>query len=298
MADVNPQTLTLAPDASGWMCGGEPWCPAAPFYAVLGDPIAHSLSPLIQGAALRAEDIPFEYRAVRIEHHELALLLHNRSRLGLAGFNVTAPHKRAVADLCGELTDTAREAGAVNTVRVRDKGWVGHNTDVGGIREVLSDGLGATRCPDGLVLGAGGAARAAVVALVQMRVESVRVLARPGESRDAMRAWLAAGDDHLRKVSLLDWVDPPGNLFLPAKFMCVSCVSKNVESPSSLVDPATCTLWLDMNYGDGARLPRGLPRDRYRDGLSVLLGQGALSFTWWFDRAAPRRVMSDSLDSR
>ena len=297
MAGPNPETLTLIPDASGWLRGGEPWCPVAPFYAVLGDPIAHSLSPLIQGAALRAADHPYDYRAVRIAHHELARLLHNRGRLRLAGFNVTAPHKRAVAELCDDLSDAARRAGAVNTVRVRDDGWVGHNTDVGGVREVLSAGLGEDRCRNGLVLGAGGAARAVVVALIEMGLDTVRVLARPGESRDDMKAWLDVGDDPLRTVRLLDWETSSDSLGFTTDYLCVSCVSKDVTPPSSLVDPTTCTLWLDMNYGDGATLPRGLSRGRHHDGLSVLLAQGALSFAWWFNRDAPRRVMADALAS-
>jgi len=298
MAATTPETLTLAPGASGWLCGGEPWSPVAPFYAVLGDPVAHSLSPLIQGAALRSADLPYDYRAVRIDHHELAPLLHNRSRLLLDGFNVTAPHKRAVAELCGDLTETARLVGAVNTVSVRDDGWVGHNTDVGGVREVLSAGLDEDRCKDGLVLGAGGAARAVVVALVEMGVDNVSVLARAGESRDDMQDWLGAGDDHYRKVRLLDWDTSSGNLGSTQDFLCVSCVSKGVVPPSSLLDPSSCTLWLDMNYGDGATLPPGLPRDRCQDGLPMLLAQGALSFAWWFDRAAPRRVMAEVLADR
>lgn len=288
--------LTLTPDGSGWLCKGDSWHPDQPFYAVLGDPIDHSLSPRFQGAALRAANISHAYHAVQITHGELGGLLANRKSLALAGFNVTAPHKRTVADLCCELTDPARRTGAVNTVRVVDAGWVGHNTDVGGICEVVSDGTDRVRATSGLVLGAGGAARAAVAALTSSGVERLYVLARSGESYEDMRAWLDADPDCLGITTLLGWDAVRGISGPLNDCICVSCVPKGVAPPPELGDLLEPALWLDMNYGDGVTSPLFVPAARYRDGRPVLLAQGALSFTWWFDKVAPRRAMAEALN--
>ncbi|MDO9694894.1 MAG: hypothetical protein Q7W56_09185, partial [Candidatus Latescibacteria bacterium] len=157
--------LRLAPDGTSWLRDGLPWAPPRPFYAVAGDPVGHSLSPLFQGAALAAAGLAFDYRAVEIDAHGLAVLRDRGRELGLRGLNVTAPHKSAAAALCARLTDDAVAAAAVNTVRWGADGWEGHNTDVGGIAAVLAGLAAAPR--SAVVIGAGGAARAAALACLR-----------------------------------------------------------------------------------------------------------------------------------
>ncbi len=287
--------LELAPDGGGWLRGGRPWTPPRPFYAVLGDPVDHSLSPVFQGAALRAEGMPFDYRAVRIDHGGLGRLLDGRADLGLAGFNVTAPHKRAVAGLCVDLSDEARRVDAVNTVRVDDAGWHGHATDPGGVAEVLRDGLEGRRTGAGVVLGAGGVATSALVALAAMGAARRVVLARSGPGLDALSAWRDAQGAAADDVELHVWSpDRPWPIAFDG-VACVSALPRGVRGPA-LAAPGP-DIWLDMNYGAGVEAPPGLPSDRFRDGRPVLLAQGALSFAWWFDRPAPRAIMANALAS-
>ncbi len=289
--------LTLRADGDDWLRDGERWEPAGPFYAVLGDPVAHSLSPLFQGAALRAEGLPYTYHAVWASRTDLARIFRDRGGLGLRGFNVTAPHKLAAAGLCTTLTDVARLTGAVNTVRLTDEGWAGHNTDVGGLREVLDGLLGREPPGHGLVLGAGGVARAAVVALLEAGADHISVMARPGCGCDALSVWLAADAMQGRDVRLVDWGSPLAADGVDTGCVCVSCVPVGVDVSFLTLagDVQSPRLWLDMNYGEHAAAPPGVPGDRVCDGLPVLLAQGALSFSWWFDRDAPRRVMADAL---
>ncbi|MBU0742849.1 hypothetical protein KKG45_04805 [bacterium] len=293
----NGSTLSLRPDGGGWSRDGKPWEPDGPFYAVLGDPVDHSLSPLFQSAAMRAEGLPYAYHAVRTSRADLARIFRDRGGLALRGFNVTAPHKFTAADLCPVLTAEARLTGAVNTVRLTEGGWEGHNTDVGGLCEVLDDLIGRTPAGHGLVLGAGGAARAAVVALLESGADGVCVMARSGSGFEAMSGWLAADAMSGRRVRLVDWGAPLAEHGMASGFVCVSCLPGGVDLAS--LAPAGGTLqpalWLDMNYASRAVAPPGVPANRIHDGLPVLLAQGALSFSWWFDRDAPRRVMAEAL---
>jgi shikimate dehydrogenase len=289
--------LALRPDGDGWLRGGEVWEPPGPFYAVLGDPVAHSLSPALQGAALRATGLAYAYHAVRASRVDLARIFQDRGGLGLRGFNVTIPHKLAAAAACASLTETARQVGAVNTVRLTDAGWVGHNTDVGGLHEVLVDLLVGRPAGRGLVLGAGGAARAAVLALLDAGADSVRVAARRGPGREALTDWLAAGAPPGRDIGLLDWGAPPDAAWSAAGWVCVSCVPGDADLSflAPVADALPPVLWLDMNYGDRTVAAPGVPAGRVHDGLPVLLAQGALSFSWWFDRDAPRDVMAAAI---
>ncbi len=156
-------------DAEGWRRDGEPWVPTRPFYAVLGDPIAHSLSPAMQNAALMEREIDAEYHPVRIQASGLRRLKDSPVGQQLVGFNVTAPHKQAVSALCDGRTEQARDLGAVNTVKIEDGKWLGHNTDSGGVLTVVSQTWRDEERPERVViLGAGGSGRGAIDAMLRV----------------------------------------------------------------------------------------------------------------------------------
>ncbi|MBX7197337.1 MAG: shikimate dehydrogenase [Sandaracinaceae bacterium] len=133
------------------------------FY-VIGDPVGHSLSPVMQGAALQALGLPHSYEAMRVTAAELPGVLDRVRRGSIHGLNVTVPHKIAAMELCDVLTDEASSVSAVNTLFVDRTGrLVGTNTDCDGLRaDLLAEGVVPRAV---LVLGTGGAARAAAVAM-------------------------------------------------------------------------------------------------------------------------------------
>lgn len=136
------------------------------FY-VIGDPIAHSLSPVMHTAALRALNLPHTYEAMHVTAAQLPAVLDRVRRGQIHGLNVTVPHKVEAMRLCDQLTDEVASMGAVNTVYLDHTGrLIGSNTDCDGLRaDLLAAGVSPRT---GLVLGTGGAARAAVVALRRM----------------------------------------------------------------------------------------------------------------------------------
>lgn len=149
---------------------------------VIGYPIAHSKSPIIHGYWLETLGIDGRYDRYAIEPDQLAAGVAALVRDGLCGFNVTIPHKLAIMNLCSEVSETAQQIGAVNTVTVLDDGRLsGDNTDAFGFRANLESSVDAavlSRVQTVLVIGAGGAARAIVYALASMGIPKIVVVNR------------------------------------------------------------------------------------------------------------------------
>jgi len=129
-------------------------------YALIGDPIKHSLSPLMQNLAFRLLGLDCIYLAFRVKPEELGWAIKGVRALGFSGFNVTVPHKVAVIPFLDEVDHSASEVGTVNAVTNRDGRLVGHNTDGPGALAALSDEGVDLKGKKVVILGAGGAARA------------------------------------------------------------------------------------------------------------------------------------------
>jgi shikimate dehydrogenase len=133
---------------------------------IIGFPVTHSLSPVMHNAAFAALGLDWIYVPFQVPREGLARGVAGLAALGVAGFNVTIPHKVAIIPLLDRISPEAELAGAVNVVALQDGALVGYNTDGIGLVAALARAFGFT--PAGrsvLVLGAGGAARAAVAAL-------------------------------------------------------------------------------------------------------------------------------------
>ena len=147
---------------------------------VLGDPVHHSLSPVMQNAALRAMGLDWVFLALPAPAGELALVVRALEAMECRGLNVTIPHKHSVAGLCRELSPLAQRLGAVNVlVPMAGGGWHGTNTDVEGFCAPLREGnAGRWQGRQALVLGCGGSARAVVAGLVDLGFAGITVAGR------------------------------------------------------------------------------------------------------------------------
>lgn len=156
-------------------------------FALIGNPVEHSLSPEMHNAAFQALGLECFYTAFQVDSDRLGEAIEDARAIGIQGLNVTIPHKVSVLQYLDELDDSANQVGAVNTIANRDGRLVGYNTD----------GLGALRAmeqnnvkPDGrrvMLLGAGGAARAIAFTLAG-RVESLSILNRSGNKAKNLAA--------------------------------------------------------------------------------------------------------------
>jgi shikimate dehydrogenase len=145
---------------------------------VIGNPIAHSLSPVMHNAAIAKLGLDYVYVAFPVTPANLATALDGFAAIGIVGCNVTIPHKQAVIPLLAEITPLAQAVGAVNTIWKTDKGWQGTNTDVAGfiapLEAIERDWSNTTA----VILGNGGAARAVVAGCHQLGCGEIQVLGR------------------------------------------------------------------------------------------------------------------------
>ena len=163
---------------------------------VIGDPVAHSLSPLLHQAMIDQTGAAYRYDVRTVRPEELPAFVRWAKDGGCAGFNVTMPHKEAILPLLDEVDATAASCGAVNTVCIREERAIGHNTDGTGFLDSLA---GQGFYPQGrtvLLLGAGGAAKAVGHALAAAGADRIIVCARRLERTAALAAQLPnCGED-------------------------------------------------------------------------------------------------------
>ena len=152
------------------------------FVGVLGWPLDHTLSPVIHNAAFRTAGIDCVYLAWPVPPEYLEQAVAGLRALGATGANLTMPHKQAVLEHLDDLSEEARALGAVNTIHRAGERLVGFNTDVSGFREFIDDDAGIAIADRTVaVIGAGGAARAVVKALAQLRAGKIVIVARDPE---------------------------------------------------------------------------------------------------------------------
>ena len=168
---------------------------------VMGWPVEHSLSPRLHGYWLEQHGIDGAYVPLAVAPNDLPTALTALPALGFRGVNLTLPHKEQALDLCQEVDDLARRIGAVNTIVVRDGGLFGSNSDAFGFLENLKEGAPDWRAEaaPAVVLGAGGASRAVVVALADAGVPEVRLVNRTRERAEALATALGGA------LSVYDW---------------------------------------------------------------------------------------------
>jgi len=273
---------------------------------VFGDPVAHSLSPQMQNAALHACNINMQYARFHIRANELRSALLLLSKLDFVGINMTVPHKIAAFTQIDEADESATRAGAVNTIRVRDGKLIGSNTDGEGflrsIRTEFSIDLRDLRV---MIIGAGGGTGHAVawqcalencerLVLVNRTLEKANALAEqlrpffsgPRVLGPTARIEAVAWDEWAMRMQLAD-ID----LIVNATPLGMN-PSDPAPIPGRLLAPHHIVF--DCVYGSSkTALLRAAEEAGARgaNGLSMLLYQGALSFSLWFNREAPIEAM-------
>ena len=265
-------------------------------FAVIGDPIAHSKSPLMHNAAFRALGMNADYTAVHVTKDALPDFL-KRARAELNGFNVTVPHKNAVIPFLDGVTDRAKLAGSVNTVSVREGKLYGDTTDPTGLERALLEVFGmplngAKVC----ILGSGGVVRALVYHLADAGCARLRILNRTADKAakliDEVRAHTPGLDCGSAALDDLTGVREA----LDGSGVVLQCTSLGLhEGDGSPIDPDLIPAHVcvfDTIYRETAILAgcraRGM---KVSGGLPMLVHQGAESFRIWTGRDAPVEIM-------
>lgn len=243
---------------------------------VVGDPVAHSLSPFIHNGWLRAHHIDAVYSAFEIKAGELAPGLQSLARQGVIGVNITLPHKEEALRLASSVSDMARRLGAVNFMVFRDTGWMADNTDAPGFELTLDYGEIEVKDRPVFLLGAGGSARA-VASVLHSRGARLTICNRTVERAEALAHDLAPG---ARVLSLEDGVKQLSSAALVVNTLSLGHSGGKLELPQSAGG-----IFYDISYGKGAAaaLAEAKAKDwRALDGLGMLVAQAAISFQHWF----------------
>ena len=251
---------------------------------VVGWPVDHSLSPKLHGYWLEKYSIDGEYVKIPVDPEDVEAGIRALAGRGFSGFNVTVPHKEAAFRLMDEVDAAAGRLRAVNTVTVGPDGRLhGANTDGFGFLENLKAGLGRPDLPDGpaLVIGAGGAARAIVGALLDAGADDIRLANRTAARAERLAADLGG------PVSIVDWEMRDKTLGDVALLINATSLGM-AKSPTlefSLAGLAPDAVVTDIVYAPletpllAAARARG---HRTVDGLGMLLHQGRPGFERWF----------------
>ncbi len=249
---------------------------------VVGWPVAHSLSPRLHGFWLARHGIDGLYLPLALAPSDLVGALRLFARLGFAGVNVTIPHKEAALEAVDEASALARRIGAVNMVTMRPDGHLkGENSDAYGFVESLrAAGFSPAQGPV-VVIGAGGAARAVVVALLDQGAPEIRLL-----NRTAARAQALARDLD-GSIATLPWGERHGALEGASLLVNTTSLGMVDEEPLdlSLERLTPDTLVTDLVYRplETSLLKAARARGaRTLDGLGMLLHQARPGFAAWF----------------
>ncbi|WP_281782153.1 shikimate dehydrogenase [Lysobacter auxotrophicus] len=251
-------------------------------FAVIGHPVAHSLSPRIHAAFGRQVGIALEYAAMDAPPELFDAIVAEFAAEGGLGANVTLPHKNRAVSVCTTLSERARRAGAVNTLVRTATGWEGDNTDGVGLVRDLTERQGLDlRSRRTLLIGAGGAARGVAPALLDAGIGDLYIVNRTPERADALADALASpGRVHPRYLRDIDTL---GTFDLIVNATSAARTDGLPSLPMALANPRTAAV--DLSYGEVA-IPflawaRAAGAHDGIDGLGMLVEQAAESFLRW-----------------
>lgn len=265
---------------------------------IIGDPVRHSRSPQMHNRVLAAMGLDYVYVPFQVHPDRLPAAVAGLRALGVHGFNVTVPHKVAILPHLDRLSSEAAQIGAVNTVHHENGRLTGYNTDGIGLVVALREELGFD--PHGaklVVIGAGGAARAALHALCAAGAGQITIVNRTAErARElAERYGALFPGTRLDVLEALPRVVPECDLLL-------NTTTVGMDGATLVVDPAdlACSpVVYDMIYAPpvtpllAAAGQRGF---RGANGLSMLVAQGERAFSIWTGLIPPHGLMKSVLD--
>jgi shikimate dehydrogenase len=271
---------------------------------IIGDRVEHSLSPALHNAAFAAAGLDWVYVPLPVRGGEVGEAVRGLRALGLRGANVTVPHKAAVIPHLDRVEGDAALVEAVNTIVVTGRALVGHNTDVEGVRGAIEAACDdSLRGAPGLILGAGGAARAAALALARLGVR-LTVVNRTPAAAERLAALVTAAVPGATCACLpLEALDEG---LVADQMLVVNATSLGMAGagkvPALLADTLSARqVALDVVYAPGGTdflAGARAHRATVVDGLEMLLGQAAAAFELWTGRPAPLQAMRDAVHER
>jgi len=260
---------------------------------VIGYPVSHSLSPQMHNSAFAYLGLNYVYLAWEVEPAKLESAIEGVRGLGIVGLNVTIPHKEKVLNLVDELSEEAEMVGAVNTIHNLDGKLIGYNTDVEGFLRALNEELEGKKA---VVVGAGGAGRAVVYALVSNKARCIILNRTEEKAKELAERYKGLGEVRAEKLN-------PTNLREALRDADILVNATSLGMKGEIIEGIEEGIREDLVVMDLVYNPRETPllrlakeKDaRIVEGWKMLLHQGAISFEIWTGKKAPLEAMEKVL---
>jgi shikimate dehydrogenase len=269
-------------------------------FCIIGDPINHTLSPLIHNTAFSYLNLNYSYIAFKVSQFDLEDSIHSLKKINAAGFNVTLPHKESIIKYIDGLSEEAKTTGAVNTVNNEDGKFIGYNTDIHGIitpieeREINLDNAQI------LILGAGGSCRAALVALSKKKgIQNINIVNR---DQNRLKKVIELGKKmglnciplDYNDINLLKETSLKSNLIINTTSIGLNNESSPLKSNFMMKNAFVFDIIYRPLYTDLLRNAKEAGSNIIF-GYEMLIHQAAKSFEIWTKMGAPINAMKKAL---
>ena len=275
------------------------------FIALIGNPVTHSLSPIMQNAALQYLGLDIIYIAIPCGDEDLSLVINSLKRINCIGLNITIPHKQKIFDLCSKVSPIASKLKAINTLKLdSNKEWSGTNTDVYGfIYPLKSMNL---RKNHSIVLGSGGAARSVIQGLINLNFSKITVISR---NQSSLKELISNFKNEKKIEGLIDSDKHIIDLVAETDLI-VNATPIGMKTSINQVNsiPYGENFWKSLNSKtvvyDLIYNPTQTPLLKFSEkkgcttinGLQMLIAQGKESLSFWTNGLeVPFHIMSDAL---
>ena len=274
------------------------------FLALIGNPISHSLSPIMQNAAIQYLGLDLIYIAIPCKNKDLEIVVNALKKMNCKGVNITIPFKQKVFNYCSEISTVAKKVKAINTLKLQDnKTWSGTNTDIDGFIYPLKK-LNLIK-KTSIVLGTGGAARAVIQGLINLKYSKITIISR---NKNSLNKLISNYKNDIKIEGLLSTDNEIDNLIQKTDLIVNTTPVGMSNSANDDELPFGKSFWNTINSNtivyDLIYNPSPTPFLKFCDkkgcmtidGVQMLIAQGAKSLSFWTNELeVPFEVMYDAI---
>ena len=265
-------------------------------FAVIGDPIDHSLSPTIHNAAFRELGLECTYIAYRISKDDLSGEIDSLKKIKISGFNVTIPHKISILKFLDEMDENCKTIGACNTVLNENGRFKGYNTDMDGFLEPIKKRNIVIKNSSVLLLGAGGAARAIIAGMATEKASNVTIVNRTTEHSLELKKFSQdlGLDAEIKTIEEMNEFNTDYNFIINSSSLGLKNETNII--PTKIINEETVVYDIVYKPVNTELIKESKKKNaQIIYGYEMLLSQAVRSFEIWLKQEAPYDVMKKAI---
>ncbi len=274
------------------------------FLALIGNPVSHSLSPIMQNAAIQYLELDLIYIAIPCKNEDLEIIVNSLKKMNCKGLNITIPFKQKVFNYCSEISPVAKKVKAINTLKLKgNKDWSGTNTDIDGFIYPLKN-LNLIK-KTSIVLGSGGAARSVIQGLINLKLSKITIISR---NKNSLNELITNFKNDIKIEGIVNTNTKIDNLIQKTDLIVNTTPVGMSKTTNENELPFGQSIWNNINSNtivyDLIYNPSPTPFLKFCDkkgcmtidGLQMLIAQGAKSLSFWTNGLeVPFEVMHEAI---